>query len=114
MDNTVINETVFSQLLVDVGEEMLPALVAVFNEETAERILELQALMVNVDNNKVAQNCHSIKSSAGTYGALMVQQHAEELEVMAKSNNTADIQVKLPLLIKSLEDAIHALTLKCD
>lgn len=114
MENTVINETVFTQLLADVGDEMLPALVAVFNEETTERITDLQALMVSVDNNKIAQNCHSIKSSAGTYGALIVQQHAEELEVMAKSNCTAEVQVKLPLLIKSLEDAISALTLKCD
>lgn len=114
MESTVINETVFSQLLVDVGEEMLPALVAVFNEETSERISDLQALMVNVDNNKVAQSCHSIKSSAGTYGALVVQQHAEELEVMAKSNRTEEVQEKLPLLIGSLEDAISALALRCD
>jgi HPt (histidine-containing phosphotransfer) domain-containing protein len=114
MENTVINETVFTQLLVDVGEEMLPALVDVFNEETTERIADLRALMTSVDNDKVAQSCHSIKSSAGTYGALIVQQHAEELEVMAKSNSTAEVQVKLPLLIKSLEDAISALILKCD
>lgn len=114
MENTVINETVFSQLLVDVGEEMLPALVAVFNEETTERISDLQALMINVDNNKVAQSCHSIKSSAGTYGALLVQQHAEELEIMAKSNSTEEVQVKLPLLINSLQDAINALALRCD
>lgn len=114
MESAVINETVFTQLLVDVGDEMLPALVEVFNEETTERISDLQALMANLDNDKVAQNCHSIKSSAGTYGALIVQQHAEELELMAKSNNTAEVQVKLPLLIKSLEDAITALTLKCD
>lgn len=114
MENTVINETVFTQLLVDVGEEMLPALVDVFNEETTERIADLRALMTSVDNDKVAQSCHSIKSSAGTYGALIVQQHAEELEIMAKSNSTAEVQVKLPLLIKSLEDAISALTLKCD
>ncbi|PKH06552.1 Hpt domain-containing protein [Moritella sp. Urea-trap-13] len=114
MENTVINETVFTQLLVDVGEDMLPALVDVFKEETTERIADLRALMASVDNDKVAQSCHSIKSSAGTYGALIVQQHAEELEVMAKSNSTAEVQVKLPLLIKSLEDAISALTLKCD
>ena len=114
MENTVINETVFSQLLVDVGEDMLPALVAVFNEETIERINDLQALMVDVDNNKVAQSCHSIKSSAGTYGALLVQQHAEELEIMAKSNHTEEVQAKLPLLIHSLEDAINALALRCD
>jgi len=114
MENTVINETVFSQLLVDVGEEMLPALVAVFNEETTERISDLQALMVNVDNDKVAQSCHSIKSSAGTYGALTVQQHAEELEIMAKSNHTDEVQLKLPLLIDSLQDAINALVLKCN
>ena len=113
MDITVINESVFSQLLVDVGEDMLPALVDVFNEETAERIADLQELMVNFDNDKVAQSCHSIKSSAGTYGALQVQQHAEELEIMAKSNNTDEVQVKLPLLIKSLEDAISSLALKC-
>jgi len=114
MDNTIINESVFSQLLLDVGEDMLPALVAVFNEETTERISDLQALMVNVDNSKVAQSCHSIKSSAGTYGALIVQQHAEELEVMAKSNSTVEVQVKLPLLINSLQDAINALALRCD
>ncbi|QUM89523.1 Hpt domain-containing protein [Moritella sp. 36] len=114
MENTVINETVFSQLLVDVGEDMLPALVAVFNEETTERINDLQALMLDIDNNKVAQSCHSIKSSAGTYGALLVQQHAEELEIMAKSNHTEEVQAKLPLLIHSLEDAINALALRCD
>lgn len=114
MDNTVINETVFSQLLVDVGEEMLPALVEVFNEETTERIADLQDLMVNVDHDKVAQSCHSIKSSAGTYGALIVQQHAEELEIMAKSNSTVEVQTKLPLLISSLQDAINALALRCD
>ena len=114
MENTIINESVFSHLLVDVGEDMLPALVAVFNEETTERISDLQALMVNIDNNKVAQSCHSIKSSAGTYGALIVQQHAEELEVMAKSNSTGEVQVKLPLLISSLQDAINALALRCD
>ncbi|QUM76404.1 Hpt domain-containing protein [Moritella sp. 24] len=114
MENTAINETVFSQLLVDVGEEMLPALVAVFNEETTERISELELLVVNVDNHKVAQNCHSIKSSAGTYGALVVQQHAEELEIMAKSNHTDEVQEKLPLLIGSLQDAINELSLRCD
>lgn len=114
MDKTVINEAVFAQLLVDVGEEMLPALVEVFNEETAERITDLKALLLDVDNDKVAQSCHSIKSSAGTYGALLVQQHAEELEIMAKSNRTDEVQVKLPLLITSLEDAVNALALRSD
>jgi len=114
MESAVINEEIFSQLLEDVGEDMLPALVAVFNEESSERILDLQDLVANIDNHKVAQSCHSIKSSAGTYGALLVQQHAEELERMAKAEKTDDVQVKLPVLIESLQDAINVLTLKCD
>jgi HPt (histidine-containing phosphotransfer) domain-containing protein len=114
MESAVINEKIFAQLLEDVGEDMLPALVAVFHEESSERISDLQDLVANIDNHKVAQNCHSIKSSAGTYGALLVRQHAEELEQMAKAENTDDVQGKLPVLIGSLQEAIKALALKCD
>ncbi len=113
MESAVINEKVFTQLLEDVGEDMLPALVAVFNEESSERILDLQDLTENIDTQRVAQSCHSIKSSAGTYGALLVQKHAEELERMAKAEKKDDVQVKLPVLIGSLQDAIKALALKC-
>lgn len=112
MDSSVINEAIFSQLLADVGEEMLPDLVAVFNEESGERIDELNAMRDSIDNQRIAQSCHSIKSSAGTYGALAVQKHAEELEVMAKSENTQEVSVKLPLLIDSLQAAVDELSAK--
>lgn len=112
MENSIINEAIFSQLLVDVGEDMLPALVAVFSEESVERIIDLKTLVTNVDNDRVAQSCHSIKSSAGTYGALDVQKHAEELEVMAKAESTRDVQAKLPLLIDSLQAAVDELSVK--
>jgi len=110
MDNSEINEAIFSQLLADVGEEMLPDLVAVFNEESTERIDELNSMRDNIDNQRIAQSCHSIKSSAGTYGALSVQKHAEELEVMAKSESTEEVAVKLPLLIDSLKAVVDELS----
>lgn len=114
MSDSVINDVVFSQLLIDVGEEMLPMLVDVFAEETTERIRDLKEMCVDTDYEKVAHSCHSIKSSAGTYGAHFVQKQAEELEVIAKEKNTSEIEIKLPLLIESLQAAVDELSAKCD
>lgn len=109
MENDVIDDAIFSRLIADVGEDMLVTLVEVFKEETGERLDELVTLTNDFDNQKVAENCHSLKSSAAIYGALSVQKSAEELEVLAKARETEKVKKKLPVLIMNLKNAIAAI-----
>ncbi len=109
MENDVIDEAIFSQLLADVGEDMLTTLVEVFKEETGDKLDALTVLAEDIDNQKIADNCHSIKSSAAIYGALDVKKSAEELEILAKAHETEKVKEKLPHLIINLKNAIAAI-----
>lgn len=113
MENDVIDDAIFSRLIDDVGEDMLVTLVEVFKEETGARLDELLSLTHDIDHQKVAENCHSLKSSAAIYGALNLQKSAEELEVFAKARETEKVKEKLPVLIINLENAIAAIHHKC-
>lgn len=81
---------VIEQLKKDVGHELLPKLFDVFSKESES--LCQQILTVEILDTETIRLCHSLKSSAKTYGAMPLAHFAEALEALAKQQQSSFFQ----------------------
>lgn len=78
---TLLNLETLNNLRQDTSSEALPKIIQYFVDETNSRI-ERVLTAINAENwDAVKQEAHALKSSAGTIGAVQLQQKSKELEL---------------------------------
>lgn len=105
-----ISRGIVEQLLEDTSRNALKKMSDIFVKETTKRLdLMLQAQKSN-DIEKIASEAHTLKSSAGSYGAMELQRRAKELELMAKDNKMPSNDYFLTLE-KNVKDSLSTFVL---
>ncbi|HYD32712.1 MAG TPA: response regulator, partial [Azospirillaceae bacterium] len=84
----VLDEDVLEQLAHDLDTEVLPELVREFVAEATARAERIASAN---DPATLAQEAHTLKSTAGTFGARQLSQRARELERLCKGEGEGDI-----------------------
>jgi len=73
----------------DDNGEFLKEIIAIFLEDTPQRLAELEDCVSKGDVTRYIRAAHSIKGSSANMGAMVLRQTAEELEHKAKNNGLA-------------------------
>ncbi|BBN81652.1 histidine kinase [Pseudoalteromonas sp. A25] len=93
----MIDNKIFSQLCNDVGEELALQLLSVFVTESRKQINELNSS----ENIELIQHlAHSLKSSSRSYGAILLAQTCELIE-MATKHQEITLNELSPLIEKA-------------
>lgn len=71
------------------GPRLVSDMTAIFAAEMPRRLTELGAALQRSDSGAALRAAHSIKSSAGQFGAVALAQLAGEAERLAESSETA-------------------------
>jgi HPt (histidine-containing phosphotransfer) domain-containing protein len=101
-----VDRKVLQQLADDIGQEMLPVVIAVFIEEVGEQLSQLRPLYEQGEWEALARVAHSMKSSCGSYGAMPSYQQVMALEMASKQADVAEAERQLQLLEVSLPQVL--------
>ncbi len=111
-DSTVIDpqaiETLRS-LSPDTDGEFLRELIDIFLQDTPARIAEVETSISEGDANTLMRAAHTIKGSAGNFGARNFVRLAMEIEHHAKASNLTAASALLPALKSEYERVDQAL-----
>ncbi|HEY0837665.1 MAG TPA: response regulator, partial [Azospirillum sp.] len=97
---------VLDQLAEDLDAEMLPDVIRQFIDETQARAARIAA--PDVDPAVLEQEAHTLKSTAGTFGARLLSSAARELERACRAGDTGEadaLRRRIPTLVRDAADA---------
>ncbi|WP_144209645.1 hybrid sensor histidine kinase/response regulator [Shewanella donghaensis] len=86
-ESTLLNQQVFDELLQAVGEASLAKMMKVFHGETQMRIATLKTITADGSREKIEDEVHTIKSSAGSFGAQKLSEVATQLEAASRTED---------------------------
>ena len=75
----VVDQAVLDQLEADTDHDVLGRVVQLFVEESRVRLDSIDAALTRDDWKTLQREVHTLKSSAGTFGARQLQEHARQL-----------------------------------
>lgn len=94
----------------DDGGKFLTELIDIFLADTPARLTELATATAAGDTKTATRAAHSIKGSAGNFGATTLAQLALEVEHAAKAGHLDEVRAKTPALEKAAADVCTALS----
>lgn len=98
----LVSDEVLAQLRNDAGESLVNELIGAYMAETDDRLVRIRTALDAGDNDGIAAEAHSMKSSSGTFGALQLQTLAARIEAAAMqgdSDGLAAAHAELPQLV---------------
>ena len=101
------------QLKSDVGQALLPELVALFISDSTENLDKLQLALQQRDLQALILLSHTLKTVCATYGAQRCHHEARELEMAARGGQWEGIAAGVNLLAQTLPPTMQALELWC-
>ena len=113
MNESVIDQTVFSELQDTAGAEFATELVDTFLEEAPGMLAELRSAHTEGDADRFRRAAHSLKSNSNTFGASRLAALARELELAGLSADPARDLDALAALDAEYTRAAAALTDLC-
>lgn len=84
VDN-LVDTAVLQQLALDTSEELVPQMLKVFIRELAMRNDRIADSIKQKDLGALAREAHALKSSAATFGAAAIAEHARKLDDASRS-----------------------------
>ena len=89
------------------GDEFLREIIAIYLEDTPQRIAELEETLQRGDAPAFTRAAHSVKGSSANLGAMGVKRVAEELEHHSNKKGLVDV-ADLVVALKVQFDVAHA------
>jgi DNA-binding response OmpR family regulator len=86
--DALLDDRVLAELEEDVTAELVPGMIRTFVSEGKRRVLAIQSAGESGDLLTVGDEAHALKGSAGTFGALVLQAEALELERAGKAGKS--------------------------
>lgn len=113
-ESATLDTTVLERLESDTSPKVMPLLLATFRRETARRVAAVSRLRSAQNLHALRREAHSLKSSAGTFGAASLQQLARELESSCRDGENgpagdlaAAIVAHWPRVVRALAQYPH-------
>ena len=87
----LMNSETLQKLGNETSPEMLPEIVSIFIKEMEERINSLPVAVDELDRDELIARAHAIKSSAGTFGALGLEDSARRIEQLGRDDKLDEL-----------------------
>ncbi len=94
----VLDERVIAALASDLSAELMPEVVATFVEEARERIVAIERAVATGDGALAADEGHTLKGSAATFGAVALHDIALAIEQAGQGGDLAALESHLSWL----------------
>jgi HPt (histidine-containing phosphotransfer) domain-containing protein len=82
----------------DDGDEFLREIIAIYLEDTPQRIVELEESLAGGDTNRFTRAAHSVKGSSANLGAMAVKHVAELLEQQSNKHGLVEVSELIAML----------------
>ncbi|MDX1654381.1 MAG: response regulator, partial [Candidatus Competibacteraceae bacterium] len=83
----VLDPTILAQLRADTDGALLGRVVGIFVQEARQRLVQLTTALERGDWQRLQREAHTLKSGAGTFGALELQDHARRLDEACRKDD---------------------------
>lgn len=90
-NNDFLSIEALNQLITDTTTETVISLIEFFLDDIAQKAPMIKAAQLNADTEEIIEAAHALKSSAGTLGALSMQQLCKSIEQAALANDLAEM-----------------------
>jgi two-component system sensor histidine kinase/response regulator len=110
----VLDIAVLEQLRHDLDEIVLPDLIGAFLSEARQRSQRIAEGMAIGNLSMIEREAHTLKSSAGTFGAARLVRAVQTMERACRETDTASVERLsgvIPSLVEEAADAYRALGL---
>jgi HPt (histidine-containing phosphotransfer) domain-containing protein len=111
IDAGLIDSRVLGKLAEDVPGHMVPRLIDKFVTEIEQRMSAIEAMLEQESLENLERLAHSIKGSAGTFGAVQLHRCARDLEKSCKDQQSDLSQQQADELLKIAGDTLQAFRL---
>ncbi len=96
----LMDQHMLDSLEKETSRELITDIIGIFIKETGEHLEALREAGKNQDQASVVSEAHAIKSSAGTFGAIRLQEMAGRVEMLGRQGETTQAIA----MIDSVED----------
>ena len=104
-----IDERALDRLIEDVDDERAHRLVRAFTRETLRRTAHILACAGERNLTALRDECHTLKGSAGSFGAVAVERQANAIVAACLAGDSADALARVDDLRGSVDAARGAL-----
>jgi PAS domain S-box-containing protein len=104
----LLSDDVIKQLSRDTSAENLPMMISVFINEIKKRLQYIDIACNKQDELEIREQAHALKSCAGTFGGLKLQEAARELEDLASRSNACSEALALERVTEIAKDTLVA------
>lgn len=101
MDEVIMDDSVFGELVHEIGLDDARLALSIFVSETDERLKQFRALARDMDREVLEREAHTLKGAAGNFGLRQVSALARMLQFAAARITTSDYEVALSALERS-------------
>ncbi|NTS76167.1 response regulator [Catenovulum sp. SM1970] len=105
----LLDENVLTTLARDVSLAILPDILAIYKQETPERIATIEKLLVERDWPAISSEAHALKSSSGSFGLSQLQQQAKDIELAKTAEEQSGAADLIKQLAQVYQDSVDAL-----
>lgn len=109
MSDYTIDISVFTELQDAAGSDFVEELVATFLKETPGILAELRTAAQSNDHDQFRRAAHSIKSNAGTFGAVCLADLARQMELSGLQPELESNEARVAALDAAFQNAASAL-----
>ena len=102
--NSCVDPEVLEKLQKIGGEKLLQKMVNLFLEHTPGKIEQIVDGGKNNDLKIIADSAHSLLSSSGNLGAVILYSHAKQLETALRNNENQEIAAIIDSLVISYHE----------
>ena len=104
----VLSNSVLDQLARDTSIETVPMMLSVFMNEIKKRIQAIDLEHESKNESEIREQAHALKSCAGTFGGLRLQEMARRLEDLASEHQACANPEVIHQVRKVAEDTLLA------
>ena len=97
----LMNSETLQKLGNETSPEMLAEIVSIFIKEMEERINSLPVAVDELDGDELIARAHAIKSSAGTFGALRLEDNARRIEQLGRDDKIDEARSEIASMLET-------------
>jgi HPt (histidine-containing phosphotransfer) domain-containing protein len=102
----MLNNATLARIESEVGKAIFTQLVTVFLKDTEQQLTQLNTL--TIESEDMLRACHSLKSTARSYGAEAMGEMCAMLETLHKEQQFDDFKAYLPQAVDIISATINA------
>ncbi|MBY6032315.1 PAS domain S-box protein [Marinobacter daepoensis] len=105
-ERAILSQQVLEQLALDTSEASLPLMISVFINEIKKRMQLIDLKASEHDYSELREQTHALKSCSGTFGAMLLHDKAQELELVLVEGQHQGVESIIDTLRNNADETV--------